>query len=85
MSEKTVYIVLFRGVGGKTQLPVGPLREALSQAGFENVATYINSGNAVVKSALSREEVAPASPKSAHVTFPSTRRCMSSLPRNGTG
>lgn len=58
MSEKTVYIVLFRGVGGKTQLPVGPLREALSQAGFENVATYINSGNAVVKSALSREEVA---------------------------
>jgi len=58
MSEKTVYIVLFRGVGGKTQLPVAPLREALSQAGFENVATYINSGNAVVKSARSREEVA---------------------------
>lgn len=58
MSEKTVYIVLFRGVGGKTQLPVAPLREALSQAGFENVVTYINSGNAVVKSALTREEVA---------------------------
>ena len=53
----TVYIVLFRGVGGKTQLPTAPLREKLSVAGFENVATYINSGNAVLKSAKSRERV----------------------------
>ena len=58
MKEPTAYIILFRGVGGKTQLPVAPLREALSQAGFENVATYINSGNAVLKSTLAREEVA---------------------------
>ncbi|WP_127523565.1 DUF1697 domain-containing protein [Mesorhizobium sp. Z1-4] len=49
----TVYVVLFRGVGGATQLPVKPLREQLSAAGFENVVTYINSGNAVVRSALS--------------------------------
>lgn len=53
---ETVYIVLFRGVGGKTQLPVKPLREKLAEAGFTNVATYINSGNAVVKSKLSREK-----------------------------
>ncbi len=53
----TVYIILFRGVGGKTQLPTAPLREKLSAAGFENVATYINSGNAVLKSAKSRETV----------------------------
>lgn len=57
MSGGTVYIVLFRGVGGKTQLPVAPLREKLALAGFENVATYINSGNAVVRSALPRREV----------------------------
>ena len=57
MSSKTVYIVLFRGVGGKTQLPVQPLREALSDAGFEKVATYINSGNALVQSALPRHDV----------------------------
>ena len=57
MSGGTVYIVLFRGVGGKTQLPVAPLREKLALAGFENVATYINSGNAVVRSALPRHEV----------------------------
>ena len=54
---KTAYILLFRGVGGATQLPTAPLREALTEAGFENVATYINSGNAVLRSALSREEV----------------------------
>src|SRR5947209_3663762 len=53
----TAYIILFRGVGGATQLPTAPLREALSEAGFENVATYINSGNAVLRSSLSREKV----------------------------
>jgi len=53
----TVYIVLFRGVGGATQLPVKPLREKLTEAGFENVATYINSGNAVLKTRLGREKV----------------------------
>jgi hypothetical protein len=54
---RAVYILLFRGVGGATQLPVAPLREALTGAGFENVATYINSGNAVLRSHLSREKV----------------------------
>lgn len=52
-----VYIILFRGVGGATQLPVASLRAALLEAGFENVATYINSGNAVVKSRLGRAKV----------------------------
>src|SRR5215218_1406659 len=54
---KTAYILLFRGVGGATQLPVAPLREALTEAGFENVATYINSGNAVLRSHLTRAKV----------------------------
>src|SRR4051812_4545536 len=54
---KSAYILLFRGVGGATQLPTAPLREALTAAGFENVATYINSGNAVLRSELPREEV----------------------------
>lgn len=51
----TVYIILFRGVGGATQLPVKQLREALTAAGFRDVATYINSGNAVL---LSRKSAA---------------------------
>src|SRR4051812_16189167 len=54
---KTAYILLFRGVGGATQLPTDPLRKALTEAGFEDVATYINSGNAVLRSVLSRQEV----------------------------
>jgi uncharacterized protein (DUF1697 family) len=54
---RSAYILLFRGVGGATQLPTAPLREALTAAGFENVATYINSGNAVLRSELPREEV----------------------------
>lgn len=55
--KATVYLILFRGVGGKTQLPVAKLREKLTAAGFENVATYINSGNAIVRSRLSRKQV----------------------------
>ena len=54
---KTVYLILFRGVGGKTQLPTKQLRAKLSEAGFERVATYINSGNAIVRSPWARKKV----------------------------
>jgi uncharacterized protein (DUF1697 family) len=53
----TTYILLFRGVGGSTQLPTAPLRAALSAAKFDRVTTYINSGNAIVTSPLPREKV----------------------------
>jgi uncharacterized protein (DUF1697 family) len=55
--KRTVYLILFRGVGGKTQLPSQALREKLTEAGFESVATYINSGNAIVRSRLSQKKV----------------------------
>ena len=55
--EHTVYLILFRGVGGKTQLPTTALREKLTETGFENVAIYINSGNAIVRSPMSRTKV----------------------------
>ena len=58
--KRAVYLLLFRGVGGKTQLPVKALREKLTEVGFENVATYINSGNALVRSRLSRQKVIAA-------------------------
>ena len=57
MKGSVVYILLFRGVGGATQLPTARLRAGLTAAGFEGVATYINSGNAVVRSAWPRERV----------------------------
>lgn len=53
----TVFIVLFRGVGGATQLPTKPLREALTGAGYKDVATYINSGNAILSSRKSAATV----------------------------
>ena len=53
---KTTWIVLFRGVGGATQLPVARLRQVLGEGGFASVATYINSGNAVLSSSLDAEE-----------------------------
>jgi uncharacterized protein (DUF1697 family) len=55
--KRTVYLILFRGVGGKTQLPVQALRKKLTEAGFESVATYINSGNAIVCSRMNRKKV----------------------------
>jgi uncharacterized protein (DUF1697 family) len=55
--KRTIYLILFRGVGGKTQLPTKVLREKLTDAGFENVATYINSGNAIVRTSLNRKKV----------------------------
>jgi uncharacterized protein (DUF1697 family) len=51
------YVILFRGVGGATQLPTAPLREALTEAGFGQVATYINSGNAILASDLPRGQM----------------------------
>jgi len=47
-----VHLLLFRGVGGPIQLPVKPLREALTAAGFQNVGTYINSGNAWLRTSM---------------------------------
>jgi uncharacterized protein (DUF1697 family) len=52
-----VYILLFRGVGGKTQLPTAPLRAALTELGYENVGTYINSGNAYLATSQPQAEV----------------------------
>lgn len=57
MIKPVTYLLLFRGVGGATKLPVAPLREALTEAGFTDATTYISSGNALVRSTLSRVKV----------------------------
>jgi uncharacterized protein (DUF1697 family) len=46
------YIALFRGinVGGKTKLPMKDLVAALENVGCQDVATYIQSGNAAFRS-----------------------------------
>jgi uncharacterized protein (DUF1697 family) len=48
----TTYVVLFRGinVGGKNKLPMKDLVATLENIGCREVATYIQSGNAVFRS-----------------------------------
>lgn len=48
----STWIVLLRGVnvGGRGRLPMAELREALEASGFEDVRTYIQSGNVVLRS-----------------------------------
>ncbi len=65
----TAYIILFRGVGGATKLPVKQLREALTAADFKDVATYINSGNAVLSSRKSAASVKAGVAKVARQEF----------------
>ena len=45
------YIILLRGVnvGGKNLLPMKELKALLLSSGFENVSTYIQSGNVVLQ------------------------------------
>ena len=46
------YIVLLRGinVGGHKKVPMAELRTLLAKSGFEDVKTYIQSGNVILKS-----------------------------------
>src|SRR6476646_7303481 len=47
-----VFVALLRGVnvGGKNNLSMSALKTNLSKAGFEDVTTYINSGNVLFTS-----------------------------------
>jgi len=46
------HIVLLKGinVGGHKKVPMAELRELLTKSGFENVKTYIQSGNVILES-----------------------------------
>ncbi|MGB1309075.1 MAG: DUF1697 domain-containing protein [Oceanihabitans sp.] len=48
------FIVLLKGinVGGHKKVPMATLREILTEAGFTNVKTYIQSGNIALESAI---------------------------------
>ena len=49
------YLVLLRGinVGGKNLIPMAGLKQTLEELGFAGVATYLQSGNVVFKTAKS--------------------------------
>ncbi len=48
----SIYIALLRGinVGGHKKVPMAELRELLTNNGFQNVQTYIQSGNVIFES-----------------------------------
>ncbi|HMK43381.1 MAG TPA: DUF1697 domain-containing protein [Dissulfurispiraceae bacterium] len=56
---KRTNVILLRGVTptGKNRVPMADLRSALADAGFVDVQTYIQSGNAIVKTAMQQAEV----------------------------
>src|SRR5690349_4197669 len=50
--HRNIFVALLRGVnvGGKNNLRMSALKANLSKAGFQDVATYINSGNVIFTS-----------------------------------
>jgi uncharacterized protein (DUF1697 family) len=54
------YVALLRGinVGPHKRIPMQRLREVLADAGFEDIATYVQSGNVVLRGSGSDTEVA---------------------------
>ena len=55
------YVLLLRGinVGGKNKVSMSDLEQLLLNAGFEDVASYINSGNVFFSSTQNRESFIP--------------------------
>ncbi len=55
------YVILIRGinVGGKNKIPMAELRLRLEEQGFENVITYIQSGNVILTSNLDAQTLGP--------------------------
>lgn len=53
------FIVLLRGinVSGKNKIPMADLRELLSDLKFQNVQTYIQSGNVILESDLEKKVI----------------------------
>ncbi len=64
----TTHVALLRGInlGATNRIPMPALREVLTQAGFENVRTYVQSGNVVLNSA--RKPVAVGAKVAAVIT-----------------
>lgn len=56
------YVLLLRGinVGGKHKVSMPLLKESLSQIGFANVSSYINSGNLFLESEWNDSQIIEA-------------------------
>ncbi len=54
-----IYLILLRGinVGGKNKIPMSSLKECLEKEGYQNVTTFIASGNVVLQSGKDAKQV----------------------------
>lgn len=59
-SKKQTYVALLRGVnvGGRNKLTSAALKEAFERAGFEDVRTYLQSGNVVFTASAAAPQIA---------------------------
>ena len=68
----STYVALLRGinVGGKNMIPMAALRSSLTELGYEDVVTYIQSGNIVFRSPRGKaDDVAAAIERQISATF----------------
>src|SRR5690242_13810956 len=67
----SAHVVLLRGinVGSHNRIAMPRLREALGEAGFEDVRTYLQSGNVVLRSDATPEQVERESKRRIHAEF----------------
>jgi uncharacterized protein (DUF1697 family)/predicted DNA-binding protein (MmcQ/YjbR family) len=65
------YVILLRGVmpTGKNVVPMARLRQVLTKAGLGSVQTYIQSGNVIARSHLSRNEIQDFVHREIHKSF----------------
>ncbi|HBL76308.1 MAG: hypothetical protein A2W90_09555 [Bacteroidetes bacterium GWF2_42_66] len=58
MSKKIRYVALLRGinVGGHHKVPMAELCSVMTELGFENVITLLNSGNVIFDASARRDE-----------------------------
>jgi uncharacterized protein (DUF1697 family) len=66
--RSTTYAALVRGinVGGRSRLAMSTLEAGLTALGFEDVVTYIQSGNAVFRARVARKGIAAAIERRIH-------------------
>src|SRR4051794_24471585 len=71
MPRMKTFVALLRGVnvGGRTRVPMAELREALAEVGYEEVTTYIQSGNVVLRAPDGAKAVAAAVEKRIRADF----------------
>ena len=53
------YIALLRGINisGKNKIPMSELKKEFEILGYENVTTYLNSGNVIFTSNIDKKEI----------------------------